>query len=218
MTWEWLKIIRLMPFMIVAYYLISGVIDGNFKAFLVFIGILFSALITIGVSKLDYVKNLIFPNPTDPDALPTNKEIVDKIKTFSMFNINAEPMSYLPLSINIYAFLLFYYIYVMFSYDKKKNMTKNTKDRRAQGYTNWWLVVALVLILLIDVGYFKYVSASNYMMILIPLVLGLVTGIVWALLIGSSNWALPTKSVNETCQPSQMSYSCKLTTNGNLIK
>ena len=136
----YLTIFRLLPFMIVAYYVISGIFDANFKAFMVFMGILFSTLITTGVSRMDSVKSILFKSNVITDA-----DVVNQIKTFSIFNISSEPISYLPLSVNIYSFLLVYYTFIMFSYDFNKDMTKNTAIRRSVGYKNWLLIVIKIV-------------------------------------------------------------------------
>ena len=211
---ELIKIFRLMPFMIVAYYVISGIFDANFKAFMVFMGILFSTLITTGISRMDSVKNILF-NTTD------NTTVVNQIKSYSIFNINAEPISYLPLSVNIYSFLLIYYIFIMFSYDfnKKKSgrADANKREKKDTGNKNWLLIVALILILIFELFYFWNIS-KNILMFVIPAVLGVLTGVTWPLLIGKANWSIPKADSNATCGLSSANYSCKLSTSGTLIK
>ena len=213
---ELIKIFRLMPFMIVAYYVISGIFDANFKAFMVFMGILFSTLITTGISRMDSVKNAIFKPSNSSNGL-TDADVVNQIKTFSIFNISSEPISYLPLSVNIYSFLLVYYVFIMFSYDFNKDMTKNTAIRKSVGNKNWLLIVALILILIFEGLYFFGVSKNN-LMIIIPAIIGVLTGVTWPLLIGKANWSIPKADSNATCGLSSANYSCKLSTSGTLIK
>lgn len=205
-----LTIFRLMPFMIVAYYVISGIFDANFKAFMVFMGILFSTLITTGVSRMDSVKSILFSSID-------NATVVEQIKSYSIFNISSEPISYLPLSVNIYSFLLVYYVFIMFSYDFNKDMTKNKANRNSVGNKNWLLIVALILILIFEFFYFWKIS-NNLFMFIIPAVLGVLTGVIWPLLIGKANWSIPKADSNATCSLSSADYSCKLSTNGTLIQ
>ena len=214
---ELIKIFRLMPFMIVAYYVISGIFDANFKAFMVFMGILFSTLITTGISRMDSVKNAIFKSSNPPDA-PTNDEVVNQIKTFSIFNISSEPISYLPLSVNIYSFLLVYYSFIMFSYDFNKNEDANKREKKDTGNKNWLLIVALILILIFEFVYFLNISKNNPMFVVIPVIIGVLTGVIWPLLIGRDNWSIPKADSNATCGLSSANYSCKLSTSGTLIK
>ena len=215
-----LTIFRLMPFMIVAYYVISGIFDANFKAFMVFMGILFSTLITTGISRMDSVKNAIFKPSNSSNGL-TDADVVNQIKTFSIFNISSEPISYLPLSVNIYSFLLVYYSFIMFSYDfsKKKSgrFDANKREKKDTGNKNWLLIVALILILIFEAFYFVGVSKNN-IMIIIPAIIGVLTGVTWPLLIGKANWSIPKADSNATCSLSSAKYSCKLSTSGTLIK
>ena len=217
---ELIKIFRLMPFMIVAYYVISGIFDANFKAFMVFMGILFSTLITTGISRMDSVKNAIFKPSNSSNGL-TDADVVNQIKTFSIFNISSEPISYLPLSVNIYSFLLVYYSFIMFSYDfsKKKSgrFDANKREKKDTGNKNWLLIVALILILIFEAFYFVGVSKNN-IMIIIPAIIGVLTGVTWPLLIGKANWSIPKADSNATCSLSSAKYSCKLSTSGTLIK
>ena len=217
---EYLTIFRLMPFMIVAYYVISGIFDANFKAFMVFMGILFSTLITTGISRMDSVKNAIFKPSNSSNGL-TDADVVNQIKTFSIFNISSEPISYLPLSVNIYSFLLVYYSFIMFSYDfsKKKSgrFDANKREKKDTGNKNWLLIVALILILIFEAFYFVGVSKNN-IMIIIPAIIGVLTGVTWPLLIGKANWSIPKADSNATCSLSSAKYSCKLSTSGTLIK
>lgn len=216
----YLTIFRLLPFMIVAYFVISGIFDANFKAFMVFMGILFSTLITTGISRMDSVKNAIFKPSNSSNGL-TDADVVNQIKTFSIFNISSEPISYLPLSVNIYSFLLVYYSFIMFSYDfsKKKSgrFDANKREKKDTGNKNWLLIVALILILIFEGLYFFGVSKNN-LMIIIPAIIGVLTGVTWPLLIGKANWSIPKADSNATCSLSSAKYSCKLSTSGTLIK
>ena len=211
---ELIKIFRLMPFMIVAYYVISGIFDANFKAFMVFMGILFSTLITTGVSRMDSVKSILFNTEN-------NATVINQIKSYSIFNISSEPISYLPLSVNIYSFLLVYYIFIMFSYDfnKKKSgrFDANKREKKDTGNKNWLLIVALILILIFELVYFLNIS-KNILMFFIPAIIGVLTGVTWPLLIGKANWSIPKADSNATCGLSNAKYSCKLSTSGTLIK
>ena len=211
-----LTIFRLMPFMIVAYFVISGIFDANFKAFMVFMGILFSTLITTGISRIDSVKNMIFKSSNPPNA-PTNAEVVEQIKTFSVFNISSEPISYLPLSSNIYSFLLVYYSFIMFSYDSSKSKKINEANIKSVGNKNWLLIAALSLLLIFEAIYFVGVS-KNILMFIIPALLGVLTGVIWPLLIGRANWSIPKADSNSKCALTDLSYSCKMSTTGTLIK
>ena len=202
--------------MIVAYFVISGIFDANFKAFMVFMGILFSTLITTGISRMDSVKNAIFKSSNPPNP-PTNAEVVEQIKTFSIFNISSEPISYLPLSANIYSFLLVYYSFIMFSYDSSKSKKINKANIKSVGNKNWLLIAALSLLLIFEAIYFVGVS-KNILMFIIPALLGVITGVIWPLIIGRANWSIPKADTSAKCALTDLSYSCKMSTTGTLIK
>ncbi len=208
MVEEFLKFFRLMPFVIVSYFLISGIFNSNFKAFLVFTGIVISMVITTILGKM--LQSFLY-------AEATSEEILNKIKTYSIFNIASTPFSVVPLSINIYTFLLSYYSFVLFAYDPKKSKKNNKQRMDKQGKQNWFLMVFLILIVILDILYL-YMNFKEIGPIGLSAMIGATVGVVWALIIGRRNWAIPSANVVEKCGPSDMKYSCTLNTSGNLIK
>jgi putative Ca2+/H+ antiporter (TMEM165/GDT1 family) len=205
---EFLKLFRLMPFVLVSYFLISGIFNSNFKAFLVFTGIVITMVVTTIMGKM--LQSFLYAEAT-PD------KVLESIKTYSIFNIASTPFSVVPLSINIYAFLLSYYSFVLFAYDTKKNKKMNKKTMDKQGSQNWFLMVFLILIVILDILYLS-VNFKEMGPIGLSAILGAVFGVIWALIIGRRNWAIPSANVVEKCGPSDMKYSCTLNTSGNLIK
>lgn len=200
-----LKTFRLIPFVIVSYYLISAFFAGNFKMFILFVGLIFSTLLVTAVSRASYSK--IY-------GVSTIGEVIDKIKSFSIFNLGVTPLSFLPLSLNIYAFLLSYYLYVSFAYKDEKDLDETWRQ-------NWVIIMTLVILLALDILYFGVIFKENKftaaMVILIPVALGAGGGAGWPILIGQSNWAIPVADTNATCDPSGTTYKCNLTTDGKLI-
>jgi len=210
-----IKFFRLLPFVLVSYFLIIGTFGRQFKYFLVFLGLMITLFITTMISRSEFVRDKIFVNGTDAN------DIASQIKKYSIFTIDFTPVSYIPLSIGIYAFILIHYIYILFSYDKtvsKKNRKhSNVVTQTKYISNNWGILVFLLALLILDcVWYYK--GGFTSMALLIPVLMGVIGGTVWALLIGRDNWAIPTGDTNKTCQPSEMSYSCKMTTTGDLIK
>lgn len=205
---EFLKLFRLLPFVLVSYFLISGIFNLNFNAFLVFTGIVMSMVITTIVGKM--LQTTLYAETT-PD------KILEIIKSYSIFNIASTPFSVVPLSINIYTFLLSYYSFVLFAYDFKKSMKINTQDRRRMGTQNWFIMVFLILIVIVDFVYLYANFNTNVGPIALSAIFGAIFGVIWALIIGRRNWAIPSVNVNQKCEPSEMKYSCTLNTSGNLI-
>lgn len=205
---EFLKLFRLLPFVLVSYFLISGIFNSNFKAFLVFTGIVITMSITTIVGKM--LQSFLYAEAT-PD------KILESIKTYSIFNIASTPFSVVPLSINIYTFLLSYYSFVLFANNPKQSKKQNIRNIENQGKQNWFIMVFLILIVILDILYL-FVNFKNIGPIGLSALLGAIFGVIWALIIGRKNWAMPSANVVEKCGPSDMKYSCTLNTTGNLIK
>lgn len=205
---EFLKLFRLMPFVIVSYFLISGIFNSNFNAFLVFTGIVISMVITMILGKM--LQSKLYTEIS-------SDEILERIKTYSIFNIASTPFSVVPLSINIYTFLLSYYSFVIFANDPKQTMKQNKQNIQKQGNQNWFIMVFLILIVILDILYLV-VNFKNIGPIGLSAALGTAFGVIWALIIGRKNWAKPSTNVVEKCGPKDMKYSCSLTTTGDLIK
>lgn len=217
---EWLanifKFFRILPFVFVSYFVIIGVFGRQFKYFLVFLGLLITLSITTLLSKSETLRTKIYEGQTVT-------EISNKIKNFSIFTFSSEPISYVPLSICVYTFLLVHYLYILFAYNKTgpKTGKKNRMDTynvTSKNYMadNWGILLFLFILLVLD---FAWYNKGNIGIVglLIPITMGLIGGTVWALIIGRENWAIPTTEATESCKPSQMSYSCKMTTTGELI-
>ena len=198
-----LKTFRLVPFVVVSYYLISAIFAGNFKMFILFIGLILSTLFVMALSRMSY-----------PSIYGTSNiaDVYNQIKSFSIFNLGVEPLSLLPLSLNIYAFLLCYYLYVSFANKKKKEQNDTWNQ-------NWGIIVTLVILLVFDIIYFGMIFKDKAALVIsIPLIVGAILGVIWPVLIGKSNWAVTIADSNAKCSPSGTTYKCNLTTNGNLIQ
>jgi len=196
-----------MPFVLVSYFLISGIFNSNFKAFLVFTGIVISMVVTMILGKM--LQSKLYTEIS-------SDQILERIKTYSIFNIASTPFSVVPLSINIYTFLLSYYSFVIFTNDPKQTKKQNIRNIQKQGNHNWFLMVFLILIVILDMLYLV-VNFKNIGPIGLSAVLGAIFGVSWALIIGRRNWAMPSANVVEKCGPKDMKYSCSLNTSGNLI-
>ena len=186
---------------ILSVLLISAIFAGNFKMFILFVGLLFSALLVVALSRTIYAT--IY-------GTQTVTETIDRIKSFSIFNIGVVPLSFLPLSLNIYAFLLSYYLYVS---SANKDTTEDDWNR------NWPIVMMLSIFLVLDMVYFKYIFKENaFLAIFIPTIIGLVIGVIWPVLVGKSNWAVSVADTNSKCSPSGTTYKCTLASDGSLIR
>ena len=89
-------IYQIMPFIIVAFLIISSLFSGELSGFLVLVGLIISSFITIGISKF-------LDNPTNTAVLNVNEILI----------FNNSPLSNLPLSTHTFAFIFGYFIYVI---------------------------------------------------------------------------------------------------------
>lgn len=186
---------RIFPFILVSYFVMSTLLGNDFSGFLVFLGILFTSLITIGIGKINSVKNLMFYDKTNA----TN--IIAKLKTCNLIMLGHEPLSYLPLSTHTFAFALGYFSYVI-----KKTSTTDAN------------LLSLLFLSFLVIGDTIYnVKICYGMATFIPLSIGLVGGTLWALSIGKKNWMVPRRTTNEKCSTKDMKYKCQLSTTGQLI-
>jgi Ca2+/Na+ antiporter len=207
-----LKIERMAPFAIVSYFLISGVFAGDFKLFIVFLGLIISAGLTSAISR--FMADNIYSGMT-------NDEIVKQITTYSVFYFSSMPLSYVPLSINIYVFLLCYYMWVLFAYDKnitsgKGRKSANKTARKNAAINNMPLIIVLCILVIGDLIYLWY-TFKNLTAIALPVIIGVLLGTTWPMIIGKANWAIPVKDLGAKCSATNMNYSCKLSTTGSLI-
>ena len=99
-------IYRMMPFIIVAFLVISSLFSGEISGFLVLVGIMLSSLITIGISQMQV----------------TEESFKQNLNDCSILTINNTLLSTLPLSTHTFAFILGYFIYIIV---KNKIVLKN---------------------------------------------------------------------------------------------
>lgn len=207
-----LKFERMAPFAIVSYFLISGVFAGDFKLFIVFLGLMISAGLTSAISR--FMSENIYNGMSEDD-------IVKQITSYSVFYFSSIPLSYVPLSINIYVFLLCYYMWILFAYDKTITSGKNRKSanksaRKNAAINNMPLIIVLCLLVVGDLIYLWY-TFKNLTAIALPVLIGVLLGTTWPMIIGKANWAMPVKDLGAKCSATNMNYSCKLSTTGALI-
>jgi len=89
-------IYKIMPFIMVAYLLITSIFASSFAGLMALIGLLVSAIITIMASRI----------------IPTTQNPSNTILTFEGWNI-----SNLPLSTHTFAYMLGYFVYVIVKND-----------------------------------------------------------------------------------------------------
>lgn len=184
----------MMPFMIVSFLVISSLFSGELSGFLLLVGIMISSLITIGVSHMDFIKEL-----WNPSGSPNGE--MEKMVECSLLTINNSVLSYLPLSTHTIAFIFGYFIYAIVT---NKLVVKNA------------LFIAIITILVfIDMVYNFNSCAKEY--VIIPLIIGVFSGVLWAVIIGKKNQMIPQEDGASKCSVTKGLYKCRIKRSGQVI-
>ena len=172
---------RIMPFVMVSYLVITSLFSNELSGFFILIGLLLSSLITIGISKSSIVTN--------------GEEITtEMLRKCNLITLGNQVLSNLPLSTHTFAFIFSYFLYV------------TTTNKIAS--SNVLLLTILASILAIDVVFNFNHCAKHF--VLIPLLIGGLSGLVWAATIGPTNQMKPGKNGPASCSVNKNVYSCKI--------
>lgn len=211
-------IYRILPFIVVAFFFISSILSGDVSGFLILVGVILSCVITLLASKTQYVLNEIYEKKikelwskipesekdTTNDGstdLKKQERIIDSLKYCNQFVLGKNPVSYLPLSTHIYWFLSAYFVYVM-----------SINDVLAR---NWFLLLSMSVLLFIDGYYNNTACVGNF--IAIPAIIGAVTGVIWAVIVGPKNHMIPLLSTKNQCSAQTSRYSCRIKRTGQIV-
>jgi hypothetical protein len=211
-------IYRILPFIVVAFFFISSILSGDVSGFLILVGVILSSVITLIASKTQYVLTEIYEKKikelwnniipvskkttslTDTDA-DKQKKIIESLTYCNQFVLGKTPVSYLPLSTHIYWFLSAYFVYVM-----------SINDVLAR---NWFLLLSMSVLLFIDGYYNNTACVGNF--IAIPAIIGAVSGIIWAVIVGPKNHMIPLLSKKNQCGAQTSRYSCRIKRTGQIV-
>lgn len=169
---------KIMPFIMVAYLLITSIFASSFAGLMALVGLLFTAIITIMVSR--FVPS---QNPSDT------------ILTFEGWNI-----SNLPLSTHTFAYMLGYFVYVIV----KNDMVSS----------NLLLIIALSAILVGDLVY-QLANSNNYA--IIPAIIGLLLGSLWAAMLPKTSQMVPQSYEQSKCNVKKGIYRCRIRRTGEIV-
>ena len=211
-------IYRILPFIVVAFFFISSILSGDVSGFLILVGVILSCVITLLASKTQYVLNEIYEKKikelwskipeSEKDTtnngstdLKKQERIIDSLKYCNQFVLGKNPVSYLPLSTHIYWFLSAYFVYVM-----------SINDVLAR---NWFLLLSMSVLLFIDGYYNNTACVGNF--IAIPAIIGAVTGVIWAVIVGPKNHMIPLLSTKNQCSAQTSRYSCRIKRTGQIV-
>lgn len=182
---------RFMPFIMVSFLIISSLFSGEISGLMTLFGLLLTSIITIGISQMPFVKNHYASNTND----------YDNLKKCNLITINDSLLSYLPLSTHTFAYMFSYFIYVI----SKNGIVK----------ANGGIIAFLTVLLMFDIVYNVKNCAGIY--VFIPVIVGILSGIMWAVMIGKNNQMIPKSEVNSKCSVNKGMYKCKIKKNGQLI-
>ena len=187
---------RILPFVIICYFFISAILSGDLSGFLILVGIVLSSIITIIVSKSQFIFDGLSSIDTD-----NNDTIETRLVKCNFITFGKSPLSYLPLSTHIYWFLSAYFVYVM--------GINNVLAR------NWFLLLVMSLLLSVDVYYNINICVGKF--VFVPAIIGAAAGIGWAVIVGPKNHMIPLLSTKNQCSAQTSRYNCRIKRTGQIV-
>ena len=133
---------------------------------------------------------------------------VNKINEYKIlkFGESGNPFTLFPLGTNTFSFILGYFLMVLSMNSSKSSNMFNS---------NWLLLLILSLLLAFDVNTnFKYIGG----LVIIPVAIGIMMGLVWAIIIGKKNHMVPKKATTKCSMDTSKKYKCVLNKNGTILK
>jgi len=180
---------KIMPFIIIAYLVISSLLSGTTKGFHLLAGIMITNVIVIMVSRIPQIK----------DSLISTDDYLTKMKECNLINMDVgTPLSYLPLSTSIISFIFSYFIHII-------------RVNKVAG-KNVGLIMMLLILFLYDIYYQSTNCGSSRYFIMVPLFIGVFMGIIWASSTSEENlMGVAGTKQSETCATTDSgTYQCKM--------
>jgi hypothetical protein len=199
-----LWIYKILPFILVSYFIISSLLGNDFSGFLVFLGILLSSFVTFIVGEIPFIRTMLensLGKPSDPNY-------VNKINEYKIlkFGESGNPYTLFPLGTNTFSFILGYFLMVLSMSGRKSSN---------QFSENWILISVLSALLAFDVSTnFKYIGG----LVIFPVGIGMIMGAIWAIMIGKKNHMIPKKATTKCSMNASKKYKCVLNKNGTILK
>jgi len=185
------------------YITAMGLLDLMFITYRIMPFIMVSFLVIISLFSGDIsgffvllgliISSLITIVVSKSPPIATNVD-ADKLLKCNLITLGGTTLSNLPLSTHIFSFIFFYFIYVT-----RLNFSMQS---------NALLLFLLAGILTADVvfNYFNCVSQ----LIWLPLIIGGVSGFLWAVMIGPQFHMVPKAESTPSCKVTNKSYGCKV--------
>jgi hypothetical protein len=199
-----LWIYKILPFILVSYFIISSFLGNDFSGFLVFLGILLSSFVTFIVGEIPAIRTML------ENAIGKKDGIIDtnKINEYKIlkFGDSGNPYTLFPLGTNTFSFILGYFLMVLSMSGRKSSN---------QFSENWILISVLSALLAFDVSTnFKYIGG----LVIFPVGIGMIMGAIWAIMIGKKNHMIPKKATTKCSMNTSKKYKCVLNKNGTILK
>jgi len=174
-----------------SYLSLFSIINKEYKGLVLLCGVLLSCFLTTLVSKTSYFES-VGNNETNSD------QFFNKCNLLTL--TNQGPISKIPLSINIFSFLLSYFIFCV----SNNNLI----------YENMVALVLFSLILMTDIYFINKHACNNFQNIMFGIILGILFGGIWYYIIDASNnpdlqFFNGTNS-SEVCNKTDTSFSCRV--------
>jgi len=105
-----LWIYKILPFILVSYFIISSFLGNDFSGFLIFLGILLSSFVTFIVGEIPFIRAMLEKSL----GTPGDNNYVNKINEYKIlkFGESGNPYTLFPLGTNTFSFILGYFLMV----------------------------------------------------------------------------------------------------------
>jgi hypothetical protein len=192
---------KIMPFIIIAYLVISSLLSGTTKGFHLLAGIMITNVIVIMVSRIPQIQKYMFQG-TDGTEYLGNMQKCNLI-TMDM----GTPLSYLPLSSSIISFVFAYFIHIIrTAKEGGKNISRSVAGK------NIGLILMLLILFLYDIYYHLTTCNTVGMSVFIPVLIGIFMGIIWAASTDNANrMGVAGMAQSEKCSTTDSgTYKCNI--------
>jgi len=185
---------RLAPFIIVSYFTLQSIFNQDLKGLIYLIGLLVASVVTVMIGN-------VIPQPDKsliPDQPTLSKQQIEKCNYLTLGQ--GQPVSKLPLSQTVFGYTLAYLSYFI----GVNNLTTQ----------NIPTFVIFPLVILADMMWNVLNSCSTNIMLLTALIIGGLIGVLWAMIIDSTQMTNLTYfsgiSNKDVCsKPSKSLYKCR---------
>ena len=182
---------KLSPFIIISYLSLFSIINKEYKGLVLLCGVILSCFLTTLVSKTGYFETL--------NSIESNTD--QFFQKCNLLTLTKQgPISNIPLSINIFSFLISYFVLCV----SNNNLIQE----------NLLVLLIFGLLLIADVYFIKTNNCSSYESIIAGIISGFIFGGIWFFIIDASNnpdlQFFNGKDSSEVCNKTDTNFSCRV--------